>query len=79
MRRSASAREKLENVGMLDHADHYPSQISGGQQQRVAIARAIGMEPSILLIDETTSRWTGTEARRYSPQSKKWRNRVRPC
>ena len=49
------AREQLKNVGLLDHANHYPRHMSGGQQQRVAIARALAMEPEILLFDEPNS------------------------
>lgn len=45
----------LDNVGLLDKADVYPSMISGGQQQRVAIARALAMNPKIMLFDEPTS------------------------
>ena len=45
----------LDNVGLLDKADVYPSLISGGQQQRVAIARALAMNPKIMLFDEPTS------------------------
>jgi len=49
------ARDVLEWVGLLDHADFRPAKMSGGQQQRVAIARALVHNPPIILCDEPTS------------------------
>lgn len=46
--------EVLQEVGLLDRADHFPSQLSGGEQQRVAIARALVKQPRLLLCDEPT-------------------------
>ncbi|GGC09471.1 ABC transporter ATP-binding protein [Marinobacterium zhoushanense] len=48
------ARQWLDEVGLGERTDHYPSQLSGGEQQRVAIARAFATRPSLLFADEPT-------------------------
>lgn len=44
--------ELLEQVGLGDRANDWPSVLSGGQKQRVALARALVNQPDILLLDE---------------------------
>jgi len=51
----ANALKLLDQVGLSDKAESYPSQLSGGQQQRVAIARSLAMKPDLMLFDEPTS------------------------
>jgi ABC-type polar amino acid transport system ATPase subunit len=51
----AVAERFLDQVGLREKRDEYPSRLSGGQKQRVAIARALTMEPKVLLFDEPTS------------------------
>ena len=46
------SRQLLEQVGVADAADRYPSQLSGGMRQRVAIARALAIDAPTMLLDE---------------------------
>jgi len=49
------ALQLLDDLGVGDRSEHYPTELSGGQQQRVAVARAIANEPALILADEPTA------------------------
>jgi len=49
------AARLLEQMGLADHVDAYPSEISAGEQRRAVIARALINHPAIVLADEPTS------------------------
>lgn len=42
----------LAQVGLMDCAELFPSQLSGGMKKRLALARALLPQPQLLLVDE---------------------------
>ena len=45
-------KDLLENVGLIEIINKFPSELSGGQKARIACLRALISKPNALLLDE---------------------------
>lgn len=52
---SSYTEKLLEEYGLGDFKNYYPSQLSGGMRQRAALIRTLAAKPDILLLDEPFS------------------------
>ena len=53
--RDALVKEALENVGLENTMDMYPSDLSGGMRRRIGLARTLILKPEVVLYDEPTT------------------------
>lgn len=60
--RTTLAKELLNEVGLAERQDYYPTQLSGGECQRGAVVRALVHKPPIVLADEPTGSLDGKRA-----------------
>jgi len=61
----------LEEVGMMERANHRPFALSGGEKQRVAIAQAFANNPELILADEPTGNVDSVSAEKIMQYFKK--------
>jgi ABC-type nitrate/sulfonate/bicarbonate transport system ATPase subunit len=50
--REAEIAALLDELGLAEHASHFPRELSLGLARRVALARALAVKPDLLLLDE---------------------------
>ena len=62
-RNIVSVSDLLDELGIAECSEKYPSKMSGGEKQRVAIARAFINDPDIILADEPTASLDATRGR----------------